>query len=165
VDPGSRVTGWAVVTQQGRQLSLVDSGQLSLVREKEVHCRLGLLLNELDAVLENHQPQVVAVEDIFTARHPRSALLLGQARGVVLAAVGQRGIPLHAYAPATVKRAVCGHGRAGKDQVQRMTQVLLSLSRLPGPDEADAMAVAICHGLCGRGAAARPDPRRGRVGR
>jgi crossover junction endodeoxyribonuclease RuvC len=154
VDPGSRVTGYALVQQRGRSLSLVDSGNIRLGSDPEIASRLGRLQQALEQVMDSAEPQVVAVEDVFTARNARSALLLGQARGAVLAAVGRLGIPVRPYAPAMVKRAVAGHGRATKEQMQRMVQVLLSLSRVPGQDEADAMAVAICHALCSRGPAA-----------
>jgi crossover junction endodeoxyribonuclease RuvC len=150
VDPGSRITGFALIQQQGRQLTLLDSGSIRLGPEPEISLRLGRLQQRLEQVLQARQPQVVAVEDVFTARNARSALLLGQARGAVLAAVGRREIPVRPYAPAMVKRAVTGHGRATKQQMQRMVQVLLSLPRVPGQDEADAMAVAICHALCSR---------------
>ena len=153
IDPGSRVTGYAGVMRQGRQFSVVDSGNIVLPKKFEVSVRLAELLRQLEAVIASLQPTVVAVEDIFTHRNARSALLLGQARGVVLAAAGKHGLPVHAYPPATVKRAVAGHGRADKGQIQRMVKVLLCLTRSPAEDEADAMAVAICHALGSRGQA------------
>lgn len=153
IDPGSRVTGYAGVLRQGRQLTVVDSGNILLQKGAEVSLRLAELLRRLEAVIDTLQPSVVAVEDIFTHRNARSALLLGQARGVVLAAAGKHELPVHAYPPATVKRAVAGHGRADKGQMQRMVQVLLSMTRMPAEDEADAMAVAICHALGSRGQA------------
>ena len=153
IDPGSRITGYAGILRQGRQLSVIDSGDIVLKRGAEVSARLGELLVRLGAVMEALQPQVVAVEDIFTHRNPRSALALGQARGVALALAGSRDPPVHAYPPATVKRAVGGHGRADKVQMQRMVQLLLSLTKTPAEDEADAMAVAVCHALGSRGKA------------
>jgi crossover junction endodeoxyribonuclease RuvC len=150
IDPGSLKTGWALVGQEGRRLFVVESGTIKLQTEGELSARLARLQEALEEVFGRHLPRMVAVEDIFAARNARSALALGQARGVALAAAGRRGLPVHAYSPATVKRAVCGHGRAEKGQVQRMVQVLLSLSHVPAEDEADAMAVAICHALCYR---------------
>jgi crossover junction endodeoxyribonuclease RuvC len=93
------------------------------------------------------RPDVVALEDVFSAKNARSALALGQARGAVLAAAGYLNIPVHAYAPAKVKRAVAGYGRADKRQMQQMMRVLLSLDYLPATDEADAMAIAMCHAM------------------
>lgn len=153
IDPGSRVTGYAGVMRQGRTLSVMDSGNIVLNKKAEVSVRLAELLRRLEAVIDAIQPAVVAVEDIFTHRNARSALLLGQARGVVLAVAGTHELPVFAYPPATVKRAVAGHGRADKAQMQRMVQVLLSLTRVPKEDEADAMAVAACHALGSRGQA------------
>ena len=101
-------------------------------------------------MLDRLRPQVVAVEDVFSARHVRSALALGQARGAVLAAVSRRGIPVHAFAPAKVKQVVAGDGRADKKQIQRMVQSILELAREPYVDEADAMAVALCYAFTAR---------------
>lgn len=156
IDPGSQRTGFAVVGREGRRLFVVDSGVIRLPGGREQLCRrLGRLQEALEELLDRTAPAEVAVEDIFTARNARSALALGQARGVVLGVVGRRELPLFAYPPATVKRAVSGYGRADKQQVQRMVQALLGLKRLPGPDEADAMAIGVCHtmrpGLPGQG--------------
>lgn len=150
IDPGSRKTGYGVVRQRGRQLTVVDAGTIILPSGAELSHRLARLQQEMETILDKLEPQVVAVEDIFTARNAKSALALGQARGVILATAGRRGLPVHAYPPATVKQAVAGHGRAGKEQMQKMVQVLLSLDRLPQTDEADAIAIAICHALCSR---------------
>ncbi len=148
IDPGSRKTGWAMVSQAGRRLSRVESGTIKLNERAPLSLRLGQLQIKLDEFFDRFSPAAVAVEDIFTARNARSALMLGQARGVALAGAGRRELPVFAYSPATVKRAVCGHGRADKGQVQRMVQVLLSLGEQAGEDESDALAVAICHALC-----------------
>jgi len=125
----------------------VESGTIRLRSEQDLSARLGQLQQRFEAIIDGLAPAVVAVEDIFTSRNPRSALALGQARGVVLAAAGRRALPVHAYPPATVKRAVSGHGRADKKQLQRMVQVLLSLERVPAQDESDALAIAICHAM------------------
>ena len=104
-----------------------------------IHARVGELLDE-------HRPQAVAVEELYFGANVRSAFAVGQARGVVILAAGQREIRCNSYTPQQVKSAVCGSGRAAKDQVQRMVQTLLSLPDLPRPDHAaDALAVAICH--------------------
>jgi crossover junction endodeoxyribonuclease RuvC len=150
VDPGSHRTGFAVVRSRGRTLSVVDSGTIVLQSREDLSQRLATLQIRLEEVLVRSRPEVVAVEDLFTARNARSALALGQARGVILAAAGRHQLPVAAYPPATVKRAVAGHGRAGKGQIQQMARVILGLDRLPAQDEADAMAIAICHALCSR---------------
>jgi crossover junction endodeoxyribonuclease RuvC len=153
IDPGSRRTGWALLAQAGRTLSILESGVIRLAEKDALAVRLGGLLEATESLLETSAPTEVAVEDIFAAKNARSALALGQARGVVLAAAGRRRLPIHAYPPATVKRSVCGHGRAEKEQVQRMVTALLALRAAPLEDEADAMAIAICHALQRRTAA------------
>jgi crossover junction endodeoxyribonuclease RuvC len=160
VDPGSRRTGWAAVEKRGRALGAVASGVLRPPAAGDLAARLGWLLAELESLLERLAPAQVAVEDVFAAHNARSALALGQARGVVLAAAGRRALPVFAYPPATVKRAVCGHGRAEKQQIQRMVEVLLALPRSPAEDEADAMAIAICHALSSHSRALVPRARR-----
>jgi crossover junction endodeoxyribonuclease RuvC len=160
IDPGSRRTGWAVIRQEGRQLTAIDSGTIVLRTKADLSLRLGELQERLEELYERAAPEAVAVEDVFSHRNPRSALALGQARGVALASAARRGLPVFSYPPATVKRAVCGHGRAEKQQVGRMVQALLGLRRALGQDEADAMAIAICHSLASRVAAALKEPAR-----
>ena len=100
----------------------------------------------MSALIDEYGPDALALEDLYFGANARSAFAVGQARGVVLLAAGQRGIPCASYTPQQVKGAVCGNGRAAKDQVQRMVQTLLALDELPRPDHAaDALAVAICH--------------------
>jgi len=147
IDPGSRRTGYAAIVPE-RRVRLVESGTITLGRSgAQLSARLGELEQALEQLVARIQPTEVAVEDLFSARNARSALALGQARGVVLAVVGRRQLPVHAYAPATVKQAVTGSGRADKGQVRRTMEFLLSLDALPAPDEADAMAIAVCHAL------------------
>ena len=144
------------------RLQVLSSGTIRLKRRTDLGSRLGELHGALSEILTQGQPTVVAIEDIFTAQNARSALALGQARGAALAAGGGTGIPLRAYAPAMVKRAVAGHGRADKQQIQRMAQVVLGLERMPTPDEADAMAVALCHAMMERGSGRMREAREGR---
>jgi crossover junction endodeoxyribonuclease RuvC len=154
IDPGTTKTGFAVLGQLGRSLTVLESGTISLPAGRPLAGRLALLQQHLESLIDRHRLDAVAVEDIFTARNVRSALALGHARGVVLAAAGRRELPVQAYPPATVKKAVVGHGRADKAQIQQMVRTLLSLDYVPKPDEADALAIAICHALCARAAAA-----------
>lgn len=155
VDPGSRLTGWAFISQEGRHLAVVDSGVIRLRPTDALWVRLGALQERIEALLCARRPDAVAVEDIFTAKNVKSALSLGHARGVILAAAGRQGLEVFAYPPATVKRAVCGHGRADKTQIQKMVQVLLGTVAVASSDESDAMAIAICHALCRRAVSAR----------
>ena len=145
IDPGSRATGWGVVRLDGRDLDLVGCGVIRLDPGKDLAERMMTLAERLGDVLEEHRPVQAAVEDVFVSRNPGAALKLGQARGAALAAVARTRIPVAAYAPAKVKRAVTGSGRADKAQVQRMVQAVLGMDKPPAQDAADALAVAICH--------------------
>ena len=146
IDPGTLATGWGVVDCEGRNLRHVASGTIR-VRRGDLSCRLGKIYEEIAAVLGRHGPAVVSLERNFLARNVQSAFRLGEARGVVMAAAAAAGVPLSEYTPATIKKAVAGHGRAGKQQVQEAVAALLGLSSWPEPDEADALAAAACHGL------------------
>ncbi|MBW2731867.1 MAG: crossover junction endodeoxyribonuclease RuvC [Deltaproteobacteria bacterium] len=151
VDPGSRQTGYGIIRQRGRSLVVVESGTFRLNARHGLAERLGTLQKAIEALVERHVLHSVGVEDIFSHRNPRSALALGQARGVILGVCGSHGLQVEAYPPASVKQAVVGHGRADKSQIQRMVTVLLALEHEPSTDEADALAVAICHALRARG--------------
>ena len=146
IDPGSERTGYGCIEVIGSRHHLVICGSISApVRstfpEKLKHIHAGLA-----ALLARHRPDCVAVENIFYARNVRSALKLGHARGVALLAASEAGLPVVEYAPAEIKRAVVGYGRAEKHQVQQMVKLLLGLDAPPSPhDAADALAVAICH--------------------
>ena len=150
IDPGSYRTGYGVVLKEGRTLSVLASGTIRLSASAPIHRRLAQLQHQLEAIFAEHQPDLVAIEDVFSHRNPRTALVLGQARGVALAVAGCSGAEVEAFPPATVKRAVAGNGRATKEQVRRMVQVLLALSALPAEDEADALAVALCRASMGQ---------------
>lgn len=129
---------------------MIASGVLRPPRKQELPARLSHLHRELCAVLDAHAIDAVAMEAVFHARHARSALVLGHARGVLVLAAAQRELPIYEYAPAAVKKAVTGDGRANKDQVRKMVQLLLG-AQLDGPsDRSDALAVAICHAQVGR---------------
>lgn len=145
IDPGSRLCGWGLVECQGSQLVHVDNGVIVLDPKQRLESRLGTLLDAIEGVLSRHRPTTVAVEGVFQHRNPRSALVLGHARGVALAAAARAGLEIHEYTPQQVKKAVTGSGRADKAQVQQMVSLRLSLPETPQEDAADAVAVAICH--------------------
>jgi crossover junction endodeoxyribonuclease RuvC len=145
VDPGTAVTGYGVVERSGGRLRAVDFGTLETPAAHELPQRLLAIHQGLEALIESHHPDLVAVERLFFNRNVQSAFAVGQARGAVLLTAAQHGLPVHEYGPHEVKLAVTGHGRAGKDQVQRMVQIVLGMATLPRPDDAaDALAVAIC---------------------
>ena len=145
VDPGSRATGYGVITKDGSQLDFVACGVIRLGDKYSFNERLKVIFDGLCEVIDKHKPTVAAVEDVFVARNPRTALKLGHARGVAVLAALQNGLSVHDYTPRMVKQAVVGYGNADKQQVQQMVRVLLKLSSSPSSDAADALAVAMCH--------------------
>ena len=150
IDPGTRYFGYGVIERvaapsaHGR-VRYIECGVLEPRRAGELAARLGEISVGLVEIIEELRPDVVAVEGVFHGVNARSALQLGHSRGVALATAGARALPVHEYAPATVKRAVAGNGQATKDQVQAMVRALCGLTRAPRLDASDALAVAICH--------------------
>jgi crossover junction endodeoxyribonuclease RuvC len=146
IDPGCERTGYGCVEMFGSRHRLVICGTLSAPARSTFPEKLQYIHAGLAGLLARHRPDCVAVESIFHARNVRSALKLGHARGVALLAASEAGMPVVEYAPAEIKRAVVGYGRAEKHQVQQMIKLLLGLDAPPSPhDAADALAVAICH--------------------
>jgi len=145
IDPGSRATGYGLIEQQGNRLIHLDNGAIFTQSGSALAQRLQLIYQELERLIATYQPEAVAVEQVFMARNPASALKLGHARGVALLAGINAGLPVIEYTALQVKSAVVGYGRAGKHQVQQMTRTLLNLPEIAQEDAADALAVAICH--------------------
>jgi crossover junction endodeoxyribonuclease RuvC len=147
IDPGTATTGYGLVREnEDGSLSLVDFGAILTSADLPMHKRLLELSRQLQELLLLHRPQSSAVEKLFFQKNVRTALTVGQARGVVLLALAQAGIEVSEYTPLEVKQAVTGYGGADKSQVQHMVRALLSLRDIPRPDDAaDALAIAICH--------------------
>jgi crossover junction endodeoxyribonuclease RuvC len=146
IDPGVANTGYGVVAHDRGRLVALDGGVIETGAREDAGARLAQIHARVGELMDGYTPDAVAVEDIYFGVNARSAFAVGQARGVVILAAGQRNIPCRSYTPQQVKGAVCGSGRAGKAQVQRMVQTLLSLPEPPTPDHAaDALAVAVCH--------------------
>jgi len=145
IDPGSKATGYGFIEQQGNRLIHLDNGAIFTQSQTPLAVRLQCIYKELCSLIEKYQPEAVAVEQVFMARNPASALKLGHARGIALLAGINAGLPVAEYSALQVKSAVVGYGRAGKNQVQHMTKVLLNLPEIAQEDAADALAVAICH--------------------
>ena len=144
IDPGSRVTGYGLLEFQNSTFYYLDSGCIRTPKGS-TSVRLGVIYQSLFEIIADNRPEQVAIEEIFMARNPQSALKLGQARGAAIAAVATQGLEVSEYAARKVKKAVTGVGGASKIQVQHMVKVILGLSDTPGEDAADALAVAICH--------------------
>jgi len=145
IDPGSRVTGYGIIDQQGQQIRYVASGCIRIKGEALAE-RLGMIFAGVNQVIDEYLPGEMAVERVFMNKNADSALKLGQARGAAICAGVTRTLPVNEYAAREIKQAVVGKGGATKEQVQHMVRVLLSLDTQPPSDAADALAVAICHG-------------------
>jgi len=145
IDPGSRVTGYGVIDTDRGRLYFVACGVVKTTPDYPFANRLNEIFEGLNQVIQVHEPAVAAIEEVFLATNPRSALKLGHARGAAVVAAMQNGLAVHDYSPRAIKQAVVGYGQAEKEQVQHMVQVLLELSGRPSSDAADALAVAICH--------------------
>ena len=145
LDPGSRVTGYGVVEGQGAAARYLASGCIRLNEARAFPERLKTLHENVAELIALHQPQVVAVEQVFVSKNALSALKLGQARGVLLCAGALAGLQVSEYTPADIKRTIVGGGRAEKGQIQHMVKVLLKLNGQLAADAADALAVALCH--------------------
>jgi crossover junction endodeoxyribonuclease RuvC len=143
IDPGSRRCGYGVVAKDGTRLQVIESGVL-VPGPLGMPERLGKILAELDRIIERTRPGEVSVEAVFSGASARSALVLGQARGVALAVAARAGLPVYEYSPAEVKLSFTGNGRADKDQMLRTARLLLG-AEPELSDEADALALAVCH--------------------
>lgn len=169
LDPGSRATGYGFIEKEGARLYFVSCGVIRTSPRLDFAERLREIHDGLCEVIERQQPDWAAVEEVFMARNPMSALKLGHARGVAMLAACRHELPVREYSARAVKQAVTGYGQAAKGQVQQMVRVLLQLSASPSQDAADALAVALCHAnhcnLAGAAQAAAQRPpslRRGR---
>lgn len=144
IDPGSRITGYGVIKTDGKSLVYVDSGCIR-VKGESLADKIYEIYSGVSDLMQNHQPQAAAIEQVFLGKNVSSALKLGQARGAALAAIANHHIPIAEYATRTVKQAVVGSGAAEKSQVNHMVRYLLKLSGKPQVDAGDALAIAICH--------------------
>ena len=144
IDPGSRITGLGVISAQGSELRHVFSESVKLPKA-ELPERLKSIYARLQSVIAQTRPDVVAIEKVFIAKNPQSALILGHARGAAMLAAINNALPVIEYSATEVKKTVVGRGRADKAQVQHMMRVLLGLRVAPEEDASDALAVAVCH--------------------
>lgn len=146
IDPGLANTGYGVVAREDSRLAALDGGVIHTAAELPAERRLAGIAVRIRELLDEHDCQAMALEQLYFGQNAQSAFAVGQARGVTMLIAGERGIPCYSYTPQQVKSAVCGSGRAAKDQVARMVQTLLALPSVPHSDHAaDALAVALCH--------------------
>jgi crossover junction endodeoxyribonuclease RuvC len=146
IDPGTASTGYGVVEWRGGRMAARDGGVIGTPGRERLERRLAAIHSRVGELLDAHRPDAVALEELYFGQNVRTAFAVGQARGAVALAAGQRDVPCRSYTPQQIKSAVCGSGAAAKAQVQRMVAMLLALAEPPSPDHAaDALAVAICH--------------------
>jgi crossover junction endodeoxyribonuclease RuvC len=149
IDPGLASTGYGVIARRGDSLVALDGGVVRTAARAAPERRLAEIHDAVDALLGEHEPAAVALEELYFGANVRTAFAVGQARGAAMLAAGRRGVPCSGYTPQQVKGAVCGSGRAPKEQVARMVAALLGLPARRISDHAsDALAVAICHANC-----------------
>ena len=145
IDPGIADTGYGVIKDEGGKLTCLAYGSIRTEAGEDLTARLLVLNRELDKLIKQYRPDLAAIEQLFFNKNVRTALIVGQARGVALLTLKQNNLPVLDFTPAQVKRAVSAYGQAPKKQVQKMVKLILNLSVLPQPDDAaDALAIAIC---------------------
>lgn len=152
VDPGTGILGFGVIdASSGGKALLVDGGVIRTPVKEQDSIRLSTIYDELSEIIDQHKPDVMAVEKLFFAQNVTTAMTVSQARGVILLCGVQNGLDLFEYTPLQIKQALTGYGRADKKQIQEMVRVILALKEIPKPDDAaDALAVAICHSMTAR---------------
>jgi len=146
VDPGTATTGYGLIEEKSGKLSMVDYGVIITESKQPLEDRLELLHDQLGDIIDEYNPDEIAVEELFFSTNVKTAMSVGQARGVILLVAKKSGVNIAEYTPNQVKNGICGNGNADKKQVQKMVQMLLKLTEVPQPDDAaDALAIAICH--------------------
>ena len=147
IDPGYAITGYGIVEKIGNNFKLIDYGAVTTDAGVDFPKRLDILYSGLTEIINKYNPEIIGMEELFFNKNIKTAIAVGQGRGVAVLAVQRAGKPLYEYTPLQVKQAVVGYGRAEKMQVQKMVQIMLKLKSIPKPDDAaDALAVAICCG-------------------
>lgn len=150
IDPGSLITGYGLIEMAGSKTQFVDCGCIRTPNDSSLAERLKDIFIGVSNIIEDYQPDEMAIEQVFVSRNPASALKLGQARGAAICAGALLGLAVSEYTPRSIKQAIVGKGGADKDQVQHMVRALLNLPERPQADAADALAVALCHGHTSR---------------
>ena len=146
IDPGLQVCGYACLEAEGSRESLIEAGILRTPGDEPIEQRLDRIAEDTQSILKNLKPEIVAVEELYSHyAHPRTAILMGHARGVILQRCAQAAIEVRSFSATRIKKSITGNGRASKEQVQKTIQTVLSLPKIPEPnDVADAIAAALC---------------------
>jgi crossover junction endodeoxyribonuclease RuvC len=146
IDPGTIAMGYGVIESSDDKVTMIDCGALTTLARSPIGERLSYLYNQLVEIVSRYQPDVVAVEQPFIAKNPKSALAIGRAQAIAILAAANKGIPTFEYTPTQIKQRVANYGASSKEQIQEMVRLQLGLSQVPQPsDAADALAVALCH--------------------
>jgi crossover junction endodeoxyribonuclease RuvC len=145
VDPGSRITGYGLVDKKDNLVSCVEAGVISSPGDVPFYERIHKIYTSMVDIMDRYEPREMAIEDVFFAKNVKSSLKLGHARGAALIAAVNCGVKVFEYTPLEIKKSVVGYGRATKEQIASMVQVILKHPKKFGPDISDALAAAICH--------------------
>ena len=147
IDPGIAIMGFGVISYEGNKLTPIDYGAVTTTADMVMSDRLKTIYCGVVELIEKYKPNAVAIEELFFNTNIKTAIMVGQARGAIIAAAANNDMQIFEYTPLQVKQAVTGYGRADKKQIQQMVKILLNLTTTPKPDDvADALAIAICHG-------------------
>lgn len=150
IDPGYAILGYGIIEMTGNKFSVIEYGAITTDAKMEMPERLKHIYASLMEVIARHNPETASIEELFFNNNAKTALMVGQARGVAILACINSGLEIGEYTPLQIKQALVGYGRAEKKQIQSMVKTILNLEQVPKPDDtADALAAAICHGHCG----------------
>lgn len=152
IDPGYAIVGYGVIEHSGNKFKTIEYGAVTTKAGEDMFDRLKKIYDDISEIIERVKPDSIAIEELFFNSNQKTAINVAQARGVLVLAAKNNGVPIFEYTPLQVKQAVVGYGRAQKAQIQQMTKVLLNLPEIPKPDDtADALAIAVCHAHSYRG--------------
>lgn len=147
IDPGYAILGYGIIDKKGNHFKVIDYGAVTTDAKMAMPDRLKVLYNSLMELIVRYEPEVASIEELFFNTNAKTAILVGQARGVAVLACAKSGLEIEEYTPLQIKQALVGYGRAEKKQVQLMVKTILNLKEIPKPDDtADALAAAVCHG-------------------
>ena len=149
IDPGYAILGYGIIEMKGNHFSVCGYGAVTTDASMDMPDRLKHLYTQIMEIIQEYEPDVASVEELFFNTNTKTALLVGQARGVIILACANSGLDIFEYTPLQIKQGIVGYGRADKKQIQAMVKTILNLKEVPKPDDtADALAAAICHGHC-----------------
>ena len=147
IDPGYAILGYGILDMKGNRFSVVTYGSILTDAGMDMPSRLQVLYDRLSEIIDEYEPEEASIEELFFNNNAKTAILVGEARGVAVLACAKKGLKISEYTPLQIKQALVGYGRADKKQVQAMVKAILNLEKVPKPDDtADALAAAICHG-------------------